>query len=195
MQAAEPWYLPILNPLLSALVGAAVVYYFGIRQLVIQRRSAFRERQLAEFYAPLAGIRKQILAKSELRLKISEAANAAWHDICESYEDRPMLDDEQRFAPFEKIINYNNEQLKAELVPKYREMLALFTDRYHLAEPDTRTFYQEFLEFVEIWNRWLADSLPTEVLEKLEHTEEKVKPFYEHLESKMQQLQDEIARG
>lgn len=195
MPAAEPWYLPILNPLLSALVGAAVVYYFGIRQLIIQRRSEFRERQLAEFYAPLAGIRKQILAKSELRLKISEAANAAWHGICESYGDRPMLDNEQRFAPFKKIIEYNNEQLKAELVPKYREMLTLFTDRYHLAAPDTRAFYQEFLEFVEIWNRWLADSLPAEVLEKLGHTEEKVKPFYEHLESKMQQLQDEIARG
>ncbi len=192
---AEPWYLPILNPLLSALVGAVVVYYFGIRHLVIQRRAAFRERQLGEFYAPMAGIRKQIRAKSELRLKISDAADAAWQDICKSYGDRPMFDDEQRFAPFKKIIDYENEQLKAELIPKYREMLTLFTDRYHLAAPDTRAFYQEFLEFVEIWNRWLADSLPREVLEKLGHTENKVKPFYDHLESKMQQLQDELARG
>ncbi len=115
MPTAEPWYLPIINPLLSALVGAAVVYYFGIRHLGIQRRSAFRERQLAEFYAPLAGIRKQILAKSELRLKISAAANEAWQEICKSYGERPMLDNEQRFAPFKKIIDYENEQLKAEL--------------------------------------------------------------------------------
>src|SRR5438477_68817 len=70
----ELWYLPVVTSLLSGLVGASLVYYFGIRQLAIQRKSAFRERQLAEFYAPLAGIRKQILAKSELRLKISDEA-------------------------------------------------------------------------------------------------------------------------
>jgi hypothetical protein len=106
-----------------------------------------------------------------------------------------MLDHEQRFAPFKRIIEYDNDQLRAELIPKYREMLALFTDRYHLAAPETRAFYQEFLEFVEVWNRWLSDSLPPEVLDKLAHTEDRVKPFYEHLELKMQQVQDEIARG
>jgi hypothetical protein len=31
-------------------------------------------------------------------------------------------------------------------------MLTLFTDRYHLADADTRAFYPQFLEFVEIWN-------------------------------------------
>jgi len=36
------------------------VYYFGIRPLVAQRRLGFVERQLTEFYAPLAGLRKQI---------------------------------------------------------------------------------------------------------------------------------------
>ena len=106
-----------------------------------------------------------------------------------------MLDHEERFAPFKKIIDYDNEQLRAELVPKYREMLALFTNRYHLADADTRAFYQEFLEFVEIWNRWLAEALPPEVWTKLDHTEERVKPFYDHLELKMQQLQAELARG
>jgi hypothetical protein len=191
----ELWYVPILSALLSALVGAGVVYYFGIRHLAIQRKLAFRERQLGEFYAPLAGLRKQILAKSELRLKISGAAEAAWHDICGSYGDRQMLDHEQRFAPFKKIIDYENEQLKTELIPKYREMLTLFTDRYHLAAPDTRAFYEVFLEFVEVWNRWLAESLPPEVLRKLGHSEDTVKPFYEHLELTMQQLQDEIAAG
>lgn len=190
---AEAWSL--LQSVVSGLVGAGVVYYFGIRQLVVQRRLAFVERQLVEFYAPLAGIRKQIRAKSELRLKVSQAAESTWQEICASYEGRLMHDHEERFAPFKKITEYNNEQLKAELLPKYREMLALFTERYHLAASDTRAFYQPFLEFVEIWNRWLAESLPAEVLEKLGHREENVHPFYDHLESKMQHLQDEIARG
>jgi hypothetical protein len=106
-----------------------------------------------------------------------------------------MLDHEKRFAPFHKIFEYDNEQLRAELLPKYRDMLALFTERYYLAAPDTRIFYEPFLEFVEIWNRWLGESLPVEVLEKLEHGEEGVKPFYEHLESKMESLQMEVSRG
>jgi len=61
---AEAWSL--LQSVISGLIGAGVVYYFGIRQLVAQRRLAFVERQLVEFYAPLTGFRKQIRAKSEL---------------------------------------------------------------------------------------------------------------------------------
>lgn len=192
---AELWYLPILGSLLSGLVGAAVVYYFGIRQLIAQRRVKFLERQLSEFYAPLAGMQQQIRVKGELRMKVSAAANAAWQEICQSYGGSIMHDREDRFAPFKKIIEYENGQLESELVPVYRQMLALFTQRYHLAGPETRAFYHQFAEFVEIWNRWLSGSLPGEVVEKLGHDEEKVKPFYEHLESKMQQLQDEIAHG
>ena len=190
---AEVWSL--LQSVVSGLVGAGVVYYFGIRQLVVQRRLAFAERQLVEFYAALAGIRKQIRAKSELRLKVSQAAESAWQEICASYEGQRMHDHEERFAPFRERIEYDREQFQSELLPKYREMLALFTERYYLAASDTRTFYQPFLEFVEIWNRWMAKSLPHEVLEKLDHGEENVRPFYEHLESKMEQLQHEIASG
>jgi hypothetical protein len=71
----------------------------------------------------------------------------------------------------------------------------LFTERYFLAATETRAFYQLFLEFVEIWDRSLADSLPREVHEKLDHREENLHAFYEHLESKMEELQGEIARG
>jgi hypothetical protein len=52
-----------------------------------------------------------------------------------------------------------------------------------------------FLEYVEIWNIGLAKVLSADVLRELNHSEENVKPFYEHLETKMQQLQDEIAQG
>jgi len=41
----------------------------------------------------------------------------------------------------------------------------------------------------------LAEAISGEAIRELDHREEKVKPFYEHLEQKMQQLQDEIARG
>jgi hypothetical protein len=48
---------------------------------------------------------------------------------------------------------------------------------------------------VEIWNIGLAKVLSADVLRELNHSEENIKPFYNHLEDKMQQLQDEIARG
>ena len=74
-------------------------------------------------------------------------------------------------------------------------MLDLFTTKYHRASPETRDFYPLFLEYVEVWNMHLAESISGEVIRDLGHGEDKVKPFYEHLEQKMQQLQDEIAQG
>lgn len=174
--SAEAWFVPLLSSIASGLIGAVTVYYFGLRHLAKERRFAFLERQLAEFYAPLAGLRKQIRAKSELRLKVFDATDDADHRS-------------------EATIDYHNKQFNEELIPGYRQMLALFTDRYHLADADTRAFYPLFLEYVEIWNMWLAESLSHDVPKTLGHAEENVKPFYEHIEAKMQQLQDEIARG
>jgi hypothetical protein len=169
-------YSSVLNSLLSALVGAAVVYYYGIRRDSKQRRFAFLEKQLGEFHAPLAGLQKQIRAKSELRLKIQTLTG--WDD-----------------PKTEAIVDYHNKQFHEDLLPKYREMLSLFTERYHLANSETRAFYQEFLEFVEVWNMWVAKSLPPDAPKKLDHREEKVKPFYDHLHAMVGHLQDEIARG
>ncbi len=174
--STEAWYLPLLNSIPSGLIGAAVVYYFGLRQRAKERRFSFLERQLAEFYAPLAGLRKQIRTKSELREKVLAATDVAG-------------------GQFEATAEYHNKQLKEDLLPKYREMRALFTNKYHLAAIDTRAFYPVFLEYVGIWNMWLANSISQDVPTKLDHTEENVKPFYKHIEDKLQQLQDEIARG
>jgi len=62
---------------ISGIVGAGVVYLFGIRQFFAQARSNFRKQQLSDFYAPLAGIRQQIIAQSSLRVKIRGALPAA----------------------------------------------------------------------------------------------------------------------
>src|SRR5690349_9284843 len=126
------WISNIVSALVSGSIGAGVVYYFGIRQLTTQRRSDFLKQQLTEFYAPLAGMHQQIQAKTAFRLKVSNAANSAWHEICERYRGAIMHDHENLYAPFKKIIEYDNQQLEAELLPQYRDMLRLFTDRYHL---------------------------------------------------------------
>lgn len=48
------------------------------------------------------------------------------------------------------------------------------------------------MEFVEIWDRFLADALPGEVVTKLGHAEEKLHVFYDHLERKLSALQAEV---
>jgi hypothetical protein len=185
-----------LGSIVSGLVAAGVVYLFGIRQLVVQRRLAFVERQLTEFYAPLAGLRKQIRAKSQVRERVSSVAGEAWQEFSQTvYTGLRRSEQAEDSARFTRIIEYDNAQFKEELLPKYREMLSLFTDRYHLAAEDTRAYYETFLEFVEIWNRSIADALPREVVMRLGHNENSLAAFYEHLEAKMQALQAEIARG
>jgi len=184
----------LLLQFLSALVGGLVVYVFGIRKLSIELRNAFIQKQMSEFYSPIAGCRKRIRAKSEVRGKVSTAANGAWTELCERHSatQQPMLNHEELYAPYGKIIEYDNNQLREELMPLYRKILDLFTEKYWLADEDTRGYYQEFLEFVEIWERYLAEALPGDVIRKLGHTEENVLPFYEHVERKLSALQEEI---
>lgn len=175
-------------------MGGLVVYVFGIRKLSIELRNAFIEKQMSEFYSPLAGCRKRIEAKSEVRGKVSAAVNEAWQELCAPYTatKQPMLNHEEQYASYGKIIEYDNNQLREELMPLYRKMLDLFTEKYWLADEDTRSYYQEFLEFVEIWERYLEEAIPGDVIRKLSHTEENVLPFYEHVEQKLSALQEEI---
>lgn len=184
----------LLLQFLSALVGGLVVYIFGIRKLSIELRNAFIQKQMSEFYSPIAGCRKRISAKSEVREKVSNAADEAWKDLCSQYREakQPMYDHEEQHAPFGKIIDYDNKQLREELMPLYRKILDLFTEKYWLADEDTRAYYQDFLEFVEIWERYLAKALPDDVIRKLGHTEKNVLVFYEHVERKLSALQEEI---
>ncbi len=184
----------LLLQFFSALVGGLIVYVFGIRKLSVELRNAFIQKQMSEFYSPIAGYRKRIRAKSEVRGKVSAAASEVWTELCAPYSEakQPMLNHEELYAPFGKIIEYDNNQLREELMPLYRKILDLFTENYWLADEDTRAYYQDFLEFVEIWERYLAEALPGEVIRKLEHSEENVLPFYEHVELRLSALQEEI---
>ncbi len=78
-------------------------------------------------------------------------------------------------------------------MPYYRKMLSTFTENYWLAEPETCKFYSELSEFVELWERFLAESIPGEVIKKLKHSEEKLQPFYSELEKQLYQLRKELS--
>ncbi|MGQ0663755.1 MAG: hypothetical protein ACT4P2_09240 [Pseudomonadota bacterium] len=96
---------------------------------------------------------------------------------------------------FKAIIEYDNKQLRETLLPAYRQMAATFRDKLWLAEVETRDFYPRLIEFIEIWDRSIDESLPTEVLEALGHTEKKLHPFFEHLQATLDRLRGILADG
>lgn len=181
--------LPSLFTLLAGYFG----YRYGIRQMKNQKRLEFVERQLLEFYSPMIGCLKKIKAKSELRYEISRASDPAWRKICDEHRGKQFWDDEKRFEPFKKSIVHDNKQLREELIPLYDKMISIFTENYYLAELETKNWYSELSRFVELWHRWLDESIPVEVIKELDHTEERLKPFYEDLETQILKLQKELS--
>ncbi len=138
-----------------AVVAALVGVVLGDRLAYLRERATrkheFVRRQVEEFYSPLAGIRHEIRAKSELRVRISSAADAAWRRLCDEVRDEAhelqALSDE-RFPEFKKIIEYNNQQLAGDLLPSYRKMLDLFREKYWLSNDSTRQHYGALVERV-----------------------------------------------
>lgn len=185
--------LPYLFPLLGVLAGAYLGYFFGARQIRTQKRLESIERQLREFYSPMIGCLKKIRAKSELRFEIEKASNLAWQKICKEHP-KPFLDHEKHFEPFRKSILYDNRQLRKELIPLYDKMVSIFTDKLYLAESSTKKWYSELCRFVELWHRWLAESISAEVIQKLDHTEERLKPFYQDLENQLEKLRNKLLK-
>jgi hypothetical protein len=172
MAPYEAWFASVIG----ALVGGWVAYWFSLRKLAVERKSEFIKRQLSELYSPLAATQKRIRGKSELRLRI-------FRELDKMDEGPP------RFEAKQTAINYANKQLAEELIPLYQTVLDVFTEKYWLAEADTRSFYPRFLEYVEFWNK---PSIPPEVGEAIGHDEGLLEPFYHHVETKLTDLQNQI---
>ena len=169
-------------PICTLLAGYFIVRY-GLKQIRTQKKLDFMERQLREFYSPILGCQKEIHAKSKLRLKISEAADKAWREVCKNAPK--SFNHEKEFEPYKKIIEYNKEQLRNELLPLYRKMLLTFRENYCLAEPETCKWYPELCDFIELWKRWISDNIPAKVIEKFDHSEKRLEPFYQELENQV----------
>jgi len=102
---------------------------------------------------------------------------------------------EERGKEFKEIIEYDNRQLKEELIPAYRKMVNLFRDKMWLAEDETKKYFKSLLEFVELWERILDRSLPMEVVQAIEHGEESLHPFYDHLQNEHDELRKKLQGG
>jgi len=167
-----------------------------------ERQQRRINEQLAGFYGPMLALRTQMLSQSELGQKIRGNAGTAWQEIVKrAYEgdnesrkiDRMEKLTQQRWPSFEKLTEYGNRQLVEEILPSYRKMVEIFTSKLHLAEPSTIAYFPTLLEFVEIWNRWLNESLPVEVLGHLNHTEDNLSPFYANLLENFTRMHRELS--
>ncbi len=119
-----------LIPAVSGLLGVAIGGWATALHQKRERRDAHIKSQLSEFYSPLLGIRSQIKAKSEVRLKVSTVAGGLWPAKFEGNDD-PLLKKkitDSDGPAYDKLQGYNNRQLTDEIVPLYRKMLAIFTD-------------------------------------------------------------------
>lgn len=141
----------------------------------------FKERQYREFYSPMIACLKEIKAKNLITVKVSKASSEAWRELCAN-SPRPMPNHDKEFEPYKKSIEYANKQLEQEILPLYNKMLSIFSEKYGLANSEIQKGYDEFCEFVEIWNRWITHSIAVDTIEKLDHREKKLFPFYDELE-------------
>jgi hypothetical protein len=184
--------------IIGAAVGASVAGWISSKNNKRERRQRLLQQKLEEFYGPLLAIRSQIKAKSDLRLKISQLACEEWPKLIVAAKGFGVESitqvEKERFPEYEKIIEYEGKQLRGEILPAYREMVRLFISKMHLAEPATRNYLGELINFVEVWDRWTDGSLPREVLPRLDHSEKHLYPFYEDLEKQFAALQEALAK-
>jgi hypothetical protein len=158
------------------------------------RRTAFKRQQLSELYGPLLAAHKEIRARSELRVKLQEAIDAlhstsmlqAGPANVESASDAHMP------AIFTNIQD-ESQTFRDVLMPRYRSMIEIFREKMWLAEPETREYFGELVEFVDVWDKILADKLPRSVAPAINHTEANLKPFYVHLQDVHDRLRREIS--
>lgn len=192
------WGISIGVPALSGLVGVVVGAILTNKREGIRRKYEFIKRQLENLYSPLLAIRRNLKATGELRLQISNTANIEWQKLCKRYGGQPdelRNLSETRGKAFEKIIDYNNEKLITEDLPAYHNMIAIIKKNMWLAEASTIEHFPKLIVFVDLWERFLADTLPGEVVKAIGHTEKSLYPLYDDLQKQHDRLRAKLSSG
>lgn len=186
--------IPAAITLLAAILSARLGYQYAERRFRAEKHLDFVRRQITEIYSPLVGLNERIRTSGELRVELSHGAERAWKRICKE-QPHPFEDHDKFFEPFERQIEKENERFPQFLLPLYQEMVTVFTKNFWLAEDSTKEFYQPFCRFVELWERYLDEAIPSRVLEEVPIEEDSLVPFYEDLESTLARLRAELSNG
>lgn len=192
------WGISIAVPAVAGLCGVGVGALLTSRREKIGRRHEFLSKQLTDFYSPLLALRKGLETTGKVRVKISCVADNVWREMCKNYEGNPQALQQltqEKGEKFTRIIDYDNEYLETETIPAYHKMIEIFRKNIHLAEPSTAKHFPALLEFVNIWDRSLAGTLPGEVIRALKHSEQSLYPLYDDLQLQHEKLRDKLAKG
>lgn len=205
MPESAPAWLDLLvrvglpSLLFGGLGGAIVSAILTARREQAQRRYAYAEQQLRDLYSPLLALRSEIRMRSELRLKVSQVMTEEWQRLLDAANVQGAEAVEallqRRGDDFMQDIDYDNKQFREELFPAYQEMVKVFRSNLWLAEPETRTHFRALIEYVELWRRHLDKVMPPEVGRRIHADEATLRPFYEHLEKKHEELRTRLAKG
>ena len=192
------WGISIAVPAISGLCGVAVGAFLTAMREKTNRRHEFLSKQLTDFYSPLLSLKKEIEAIGKVRLKIHGVAGKVWREMCSRYDGNPpelQKLTKEKGDKFKKIIDYDNEYLETETLPAYHRMIEIFRNNLRLAEPSTVKHFSALLEFVNIWDRFPAGSLPGKVIRELEHSEESLYTLNDDLQLQHEKLRDKLAKG
>jgi hypothetical protein len=190
------WGISIIVPAISGLCGVVVGAFLTARREKLNRKYSFFSKQLTDLYSPLLVLRRELKAWGELRVRISQTADREWRKLCDRFEGQPdelRKLSETRGVKFKKIIDYNNENLKTEAFPSYHRMIQIIRDNMWLAEKSTLQYLPALIEYVDIWDRFMADTLPGEVVNALGHSEETLYPFYDDIQKNHDRIRDQLA--
>jgi hypothetical protein len=181
---ANAW--AIVVPAASGLAGAFLGAWLSRWNEQRKQRLDFAAQQLREFYSPLLSIRTHVRALSELRLRIEKshaALGTTWPGEYGEGAAAMLLSKQVAHSKEAKqLVEFNNEQFRTVLLPQYEKMLAIFQDKYWLADETTRPHYQALLRYIELWKRFLAKTIPGEILTTFDVRESELHPLYENLE-------------
>jgi hypothetical protein len=177
----------------GGLIGSVINNWMTNRRETAARAVQFRKQQLDEFYGPLLAMHKEIRARSELRVKLQEAIDSQHvQDMLLSGPDKTEEASDAHLPAIFTNIRDEGETFRKVLMPRYREMIDVFRNKMWLAEPETRKYFQSLIEFVDIWDKILADKLPASLAPAIGHTEQNLHPFYQHLEEVHDRIRSEI---
>ncbi|MCK1738919.1 hypothetical protein IVA79_34325 [Bradyrhizobium sp. 138] len=188
-------FLSILGALgVGGVIGVLVTQVMTNRREITNRRVAFKKQQLEQFYGPLLAAHKEIRSRSELRVKLENALDSAHtEDMFRSGPSRVEAASNPHVSAIATNVQDENQTFREVLMPRYRQMIDIFRDKLWLAEPETRKFFQQLIEFVDVWDKILTEKLPRTVAVAINHTEKNLAPFYEHLEQVHDRLQSEVS--
>lgn len=183
--------LTLVGAIVGPVVGILIGHRLATSQARDQRKRDRVSHQIDELYSPLLGLLERALSLAALRTKIGTSADRAWRTLVEQGALTPETE-ALTSCSYDRIIAYNNSELRDEILPLYQEMLTIFTRRYGLAEPSTRVHFPTLIGFSGLWRRQMTDPLPSAVLRQLPNPGPDLDMFHTDLVTTLDSLRASI---